>query len=129
MHGDLYATLSGLFWSVSVICMRVSGRRIPPVPLTFFKSTVAIACFFVTVLLFREPMFPSLGWGDYARLFVSGVLGITIADTMFAAALNRLGASMQALADCIYSPAMAGVGFLMFQEILGAWEILAGRLL
>lgn len=129
MHqGDLFAILAGFFWSLSVILMRVSGFSIPPVPLTFFKSAVAVPCFFLSVPVLGEPMFPDLSAGAYARLVVSAVLGISIADTMFVAALNRLGASLQALADCIYAPAMAGIGFLMFGERLGAWELAGGSL-
>ncbi|MDA0811527.1 MAG: hypothetical protein O3C21_03905 [Verrucomicrobia bacterium] len=112
-HGDL--------WSVSVILMRVSGLSIPPVPLTFFKSSVAVCCFVIAVPIVGVPFFVRLEAEAYVRLACSAVLGISIADTMFAAALNRLGASLQALADCIYSPAIAGVGFLMFGELLGPW--------
>ena len=129
MHqGDIFAILAGLFWSVSVILMRVSGLKIPPVPLTFFKSTVAVVFFAATVMVLNDPVYPELKPGVWMRLVVSAVLGISIADTMFAAALNRLGASLQALADCIYAPAVAGVGFLMFHEILGSWELLGGAL-
>jgi drug/metabolite transporter (DMT)-like permease len=127
-QGDSYALLSGFFWSISVVLMRVSGHSIPPIPLTFFKSTVAIICFAVASPLLGEPLIPELSANEYFRLCASAVLGITIADTLIAAALNRLGASMQALADCIYAPAMAVIGFLMFQEQLSTWEILGGTL-
>jgi drug/metabolite transporter (DMT)-like permease len=75
-----------------------------------------------------EPFIQDLSARDYGRLAVSAVLGITIADTMYAAALNRLGASLQALASCTYAPSMAAVGFLLFGEWLGPWEILGGSL-
>ena len=127
-QGDSYALLSGFFWSISVVLMRVSGHSIPPIPLTFFKSTVAIICFAVASPLLGEPLIPELSANEYFRLCASAVLGITIADTLIAAALNRLGASMQALADCIYAPAMAVIGFLMFQEQLSTWEILGGTI-
>ena len=59
---------------------------------------------------------------------VSAILGITIADTLYAAALNRLGASLQALAGVMYSSSMVTVGFLLFGEMLGGWELLGGAL-
>ena len=126
--GDLFALLSGFFWSFSVILMRVAGFTIGPIPLTFFKSVVAILCFLVVVLLLRVPLAPDLSGADYGRLILSGILGITIADTLFAAALNRLGASLQAIADCIYSPAIIMVGFILFGEVLGPWEFFGGGL-
>tara|TARA_R110002096_G_scaffold327036_1_gene520994 strand:+ start:245 stop:1129 length:885 start_codon:yes stop_codon:yes gene_type:complete len=126
--GDICAITSGFFWSFSVILMRISGFTIPPLPLTFFKSFIAIIGFAVVLIFLREPWLPDLDGMTWFRLIVSSVLGISIADTMFAAALNRLGASLQALADCIYAPSVAFVGFLMFGEGLSAWELIGGAL-
>ncbi len=127
-QGDIYAITSGIFWSFSVILMRISGYSIPPVPLTFFKSFIAIIGFGTVLLFVGDPLLPEYDGLVWTRLIVSAVLGISIADTMFAAALNRLGASLQALADCIYAPAMTVVGFLMFGEALTAVELLGGAL-
>lgn len=124
--GELQAVLAALFWSVTVILIRISGLSVSAIPLTFFKSFVALACFLLAIPLSGAPLLPELSAYDYGRLVMSGVLGISIADTMFVAALNRLGASLQALADCIYAPALAVVGFLMFGEMLNRWECLGG---
>ena len=40
--------------------------------------------------------------------------------------LNRLGASLQALADCAYAPSIAFIGFVLFGELLSTWEIIGG---
>jgi len=127
-QGDIYAILSGFFWSFSVILMRVSGFTIPPIPLTFFKSFVAILCFFGASIWLGESLVPALSANAWMRLCISGVLGITLADTLIASALNRLGASMHALADCIYAPSMVAVGFVMFGERLTGWELFGGTL-
>lgn len=126
--GDLFAIGAGFFWSFSVILMRISGFTIPPLPLTIFKSFVAILGFATLLLVMREPLIPAYSRDVWLRLVVSAIIGISIADTMFAAALNRLGASLQALADCIYAPTLAFVGFLMFRETLTLWEVLGGIL-
>ena len=127
-QGDIYAIISGFFWSFSVILMRISGFTIPPIPLTFFKSFIAILGFGTVLLFVGDPFLPHYDSTVWFRLVISAILGISIADTMFAAALNRLGASLQALADCIYAPAMTVVGFLMFSESLTALELLGGAL-
>jgi drug/metabolite transporter (DMT)-like permease len=75
-----------------------------------------------------EPFIPDLAPSTWTRLIISAILGISIADTMFAAALNRLGASLQALADCIYAPSVAFVGLLMFGEGLSPMELIGGAL-
>ena len=128
INGELAAVTSALFWSVSVILLRLSGLKLAPIPLTFFKSWVAVVCFLLTILGLGLPLLPGLPEGAYLRLVASAVLGIAIADTMFVAALRRLGASLQALADCVYAPSVAAVGFLMFGESLTALEFLGGSL-
>lgn len=124
--GDFFALAAGFFWSFSVVLMRISGFSIPPLPLTFFKSFVAIIGFLTVLVFTGDPFLPEYDWLTWLRLVVSAILGISIADTMFAAALNRLGASLQALADCIYAPSVAFVGFLMFGEGLGPGELIGG---
>ncbi|MAS97266.1 MAG: hypothetical protein CMO55_29085 [Verrucomicrobiales bacterium] len=126
--GDICAIATGFFWSFSVILMRVSGFSIRPLPLTFFKSFIAILGFLTVLLVMREPLFPTYEPMIWVRLVVSAILGISIADTMFAAALNRLGASLQALADCVYAPAIALVGYFMFGEGLTWLEMIGGAI-
>ena len=124
--GDLYAVGSALAWSFALILMRVAGRQVPPIPLTFFKNSIALVLVVITLLVMGEPLFVKLDTYDYVRLVVSAVLGIAVADTMVAAALNRLGASLQALADCAYAPSIAFIGFVLFGELLSTWEIIGG---
>lgn len=124
--GDLYAAGSALAWSFALILMRVAGHQIPPIPLTFFKNFIALILVFITLLALGEPLFVRLETYDYVRLVVSAVLGIAVADTMVASAVNRLGASMQALADCAYAPSIAFIGFVLFGELLSTWEIIGG---
>jgi len=111
-----------------VILMRISGLTIPPLPLTLFRSFVAIVGFVVVLLFTDDSLLPNYDAMTWLRLVASAILGISIADTLFAAALNRLGASLQALADCIYAPSVAVVGFFLFGEGLTAWELIGGAL-
>ncbi|MFC7338956.1 DMT family transporter [Haloferula chungangensis] len=126
--GDFCAIASALVWSISVILMRVSGYQVPPLPLNFFKSSIALICLVLSHAAVRENWWPELSPTEHLRMIISAVIGISLADTMIAAALNRLGASLQALADCLYSPAIITVGFLMFGETLNTWEMIGGAL-
>lgn len=126
--GDIYALLAGFFWSFSVILMRIGGFSVAPVPLTFFKSFIAILGFVVVLLVQGGPWWPDYDAMTWTRLVLSAILGISVADTLFAAALNRLGASLQALADCVYAPSVAFVGFLLFGEGLTPLEWIGGSL-
>ncbi|MDP7495729.1 MAG: DMT family transporter, partial [Roseibacillus sp.] len=127
-EGEIFAVLAALIWSSCVILMRIAGFQIPPVALTVFKGGTATIFFVIAIPLIGESFFPSLSVSNYLRLTVSAILGITIADTLYAAALNRLGASLQALAGVMYSPSMVAVGFLLFGEMLGRWELFGGGL-
>ena len=126
--GDIYAVSSALFWSFSVILMRIAGYQIPPIPLTFFKNCIALICLVFVMLVLGKSFVVDLSLVDYLRLTLSAVMGICFADPMIAAALNRLGASLQALADCAYAPAITCIGFLMFGESLTHWELIGGFL-
>ena len=43
-------------------------------------------------------------------------IGITIGDVLFFASLNRLGASLEAIAGCMYSPIVMLLAFVLFGE-------------
>lgn len=113
---------------MAVILMRVSGFQIAPYPLNFFKNCVTVLLIAAVLLVLGESWWPDLQPEELVRLVISAVLGISVADTMIAAALNRLGASLQALADCAYAPSIVLVGLLMFGEMLSMWELIGGVL-
>jgi drug/metabolite transporter (DMT)-like permease len=128
LMGDLFALGSALANSFAVIFMRVAGYQIPPLSLNFFRVCVGVVLTVLTLVVLGEPLLMALPAVDYWRLIISAVLGIAVADTMIAASINRLGASLQALANCAYTPAITLVGFVMYGEMLNSWEIIGGLL-
>lgn len=124
--GEQLALGAAFVWSIAVILIRISGMEISALPLTIFKSGVAALAFFFTLGFLDVSWWPDLSGKEWATLILSGILGISVADTMVVAALNRLGASLHALADCLYAPSMALVGFLLFGERLTGWEMAGG---
>lgn len=124
--GEQLALAAAFVWSVAVILIRLSGLVIAPLPLTLFKTVVAVLCFALTLPFIDVPLLPELSPTAWGRLVISALLGISIADTMVVAALKKLGAGLHAIADCVYAPCMAFVGFMMFHESLNAWEVLGG---
>ena len=124
--GEILALGAALVWSVAVILIRMSGLLIAPLPLTFFKSAVATLLFILTLPFVDAPVLPDLSNLEWWRLLISSILGISIADTMVVAALKKLGASLHAIADCLYAPSMAVVGYFLLKQSLSAWECLGG---
>ena len=61
--------------------------------------------FLVTLPILGIALFaPEHSTRDWVTLLLSGALGIGVADTLFFASLNRLGAANSAVVDCLYSP-------------------------
>jgi drug/metabolite transporter (DMT)-like permease len=61
---------------------------------------------------------------DYLLLFLSGALGIGISDSLLFAALNRLGAGLTAIVDCLYSPFIIGLSIIWLSEVLTVWQLI-----
>ncbi|MCB0422304.1 MAG: DMT family transporter, partial [Bdellovibrionales bacterium] len=84
--------------------------------------------FFSTLIVFHQPFWLDLSLTNWTLLALSAVLGITIGDTLFIAALNRIGPSSQAIIDGLYSPLLAVAGFFIFKEAVSFLEIMGGLL-
>lgn len=103
--GEIYSASCALLWAAAVLLFRKSGESVPPVALNLFKSAVAVLLFGLTMLVLRVPLLPAERTALQAlTLLASGAVGIGIADSLFFASLNRLGASRAAIVNCAYSP-------------------------
>lgn len=119
--GEFSAAFCALVWAFAVILFRRSGEVVAPVALNLFKTVVGLALFLVTLPLVGVPLAPAdAAAADWAALLLSGVLGIAVADSLFFASLNRLGAGRSAIVDCLYSPLVVLCSFLFLgNEPLG----------
>lgn len=102
--GEIASVSSAAFWAIAVVLFKKTGEKAAPLPLNLFKNVVALV-FFIPAAQFIEKR-PEGDATFWLLLAVSGVVGITLADTLFFAALNRLGAGLNAVVDCLYSPSM-----------------------
>ena len=124
--GELYALLCALVFALAVVMFRKIGESVPPVALNLFKGVVALVLLLPTMALLGVPFVPpDASLADWGLLAASGVLGITVADTLFFASLNRLGASGSAIVDCLYSPLLILCAFVYLGEPIGAVLLLA----
>lgn len=113
--GELAAIFCALTWAAAVILFRRSGASLSPLSLNLFKNSLALILFALTTLAASVDARWPLGalWPEGASgahvvaLLVSGALGLGLADTLFLAALNRLGAGRTAVIECLYSPFVA----------------------
>ncbi len=126
--GETLALAAALSWSAGVILFRKLGDQSPPVAVNLFKNAVTVVLLALTLPLAGTPFLPDRPASDWLLLVVSGLLGISLADTLFFMALNRLGAGLVAVVDTLYAPAVIGLSVLFLGERLGA-QVLVGAVL
>ena len=128
MLGSLFAISSAFFWASAVILFKKSGDIFSPLSLNIYKSVVALVLVLVTMVILGIPFFPQATLKDWLLLALSGIFGITLADIFFFMALNKLGASLVAIVECLYLPSVLFFSFIILGETLGTGEIIGSLL-
>lgn len=97
--------------------------------LNLFKTTVGFVLFAVSIPLAGSVFAPPDATAeDWVILLLSGAVGIAVADTLFFAALNRLGAGRSAIVDCLYSPFIILWAVVLLHEKVGMYHLGAAAL-
>jgi drug/metabolite transporter (DMT)-like permease len=128
MIGILCSTGAAFFWAAAVIMFKKSGEAFSPMALNLFKGIVTLLLLVPTLWLAGIPLFPVRPVYDWTLFSISGLLGITLADTFFFMALKRLGASRWAVVDCLYLPFIILISTLFLNESIGAKGIVGALL-
>jgi len=124
--GEFYSALCALLWAIAIILARKSGEQVSPVPLNFFKGVVGLVLFLITLPIAGVSYWPDTATlRDFAILAASGAIGIGIADSVFFASLNRLGAGRSAIVDCLYSPFIIICSYFFLGSKVGFMLLLA----
>ena len=126
--GEICALGAAMVWATAVILFRRSGETIAPFSLNLFRVGVSSLLLLGVLLLAGETLFRGRPLGDCFILAASGVIGIALSDTLFHRCLNLVGAGINAVVDCLYSPFVAVMAFLLLDERLGPFQ-LAGMVL
>ena len=124
-----FGETSALLWGIAVILFRISGRSVRPLSLNLFKCTLCILLFIPTVLILGDPLVPAFPIRHYALLFLSGIIGIGISDTLFFASLNRIGANLTAILLCSYSPSVIILATFFLGERMSLLQLLGVALI
>ena len=131
--GEVCALAAALCWSVSLVLFKQS-EQVSAQSMNLFKNVTAVVLLALTLVALGGRFDSARSGADWARLVVSGVLGIAIADTLVFMALRRLGAGLLAVVDCAYAPTIVCLSVLWpgervgLQFALGAALVLAGVL-
>ena len=134
MSGELASILCAFLWAVALVIFRAGGRHVGPVALNLFKNIVGLLLFAISLVVLAwwrghelaQVFLPAeLAWQQYLALFLSGGIGIGIADTILFASLNRLGAGRHAIVEVLYSPFVVLCSAIYLSEPL-EWTLFAG---
>lgn len=123
--GELAALGAAVLWAAASLLFARAGRTTRPVALNFVKTLIGLVSFVATVAVLHGTVWPStisadaLGW-----LAFSGFVGLTIGDSAFFAALNRLGARRAMLSWALVPPTTALLAWPVLDEVFGIWAVL-----
>lgn len=121
--GELCALGAALVWATAVIFFRKSGETTPPFSLNLFRVGISALVLTSLAMASGETIFEGRAPADLMWLAVSGVVGIALSDTLFHRSLNMVGAGLNAIVDCLYSPFVAVFAFMLLGERLGPWQL------
>ena len=120
--GEVAALSAACLWSIASVVYSKLGLTIPPLQLNLIKGIIAIGFFIFTILITGE-LFPSIATLPMCLLLLSGVIGISLGDTLFFNTINSLGPRRTLLMQTLTSPMSAIFGLIFLQERLNslAW--------
>ncbi|MDY0108915.1 MAG: DMT family transporter [Candidatus Krumholzibacteria bacterium] len=116
--GEFFALLTAAFWAGAVILFKRSGEELPPLLLNALRVSVSSVLLLLTMAAVRQPPWRPAPLQDFLLIAASGVIAIAVADTLFHASLNRIGAGLTAIVDCLYPPLTAFFALLLLGEVL-----------
>jgi drug/metabolite transporter (DMT)-like permease len=125
--GELAALTAALLWAAGSLLFARAGQRTAPVVLNLVKTAGGLLMTALTVLALGGALVPrqltpdEVGW-----LALSGVLGLTVGDSAFFVALNRLGARKAMLLWAVVPLATALLAWPVLDEVPGPAAAVGG---
>ena len=128
--GIISALGSAASWAFATVLFDRLGKSIPAAGMTFFKGIFSLLLMFL--LIMYTGGFDHVEMRDFVFLALSGIIGISIGDTLFFRSLQDLGAKVQVLYFMLGQVVTIVLSFLLLGEVLsmekyiGAIVLIAG---
>lgn len=120
--GEFFALSSALVWALAVILFRRSGETLPAFELNLFKNFFGMVLLVPTILVVDGLQLPDFTASELLLVFVSGLIGIAVADTWYLKALNMMGASRTGIVSSLFSPFVIFLSAIFLGERLVPWQ-------
>ena len=122
--GEIAALSAAAAWAVASLMFTRLGARVPPVALNLAKCVIALVLLSATgVALGADLPGAELDRRDLTMLAVSGLVGLTIGDSLYFGALLALGPRRALLLWALTPPATVLLGWVFLGEHLVAGQI------
>lgn len=125
--GIIAALGSAASWAFATVVFDRLGKLIPAAGMTFFKGLFSLV--FMLILILCTGGFDQLSIHDFFFLALSGIIGISIGDTLFFRSLQDLGAKVQVLYFMLGQIVTMLLSFLLLGELLSVEEYIGATIL
>lgn len=127
--GKALALSCAVIWAFAVILFKRSSESMSPLSLNLFKTSIASVILLPIWYFSDKVMIPeTISSRDLWLLAFSGIIGITLADSLFFVCLKNLGAGPYAIIDCIYSPGMIFMSWAILGEPMTVFHLIGSGL-
>lgn len=118
--GFIAALASAASWAFATVLFERIGKVVPYTGITFLKGLFSIVLM-LGFAIYNGNLF-ECGFKEFAILAMSGIIGISIGDTLFFKSLQELGAKMQVLFFMLGQVVTMLLSFLLLGDILSIME-------
>lgn len=127
MLGIMAALASAASWAFGTVVFERLGKHIPYAGITFLKGTFSIILMSLLALAMGD--WSQISSRDAAILAASGIIGISIGDTLFFRSLQDLGAKTQVLYFLLGQVVTMLLSFMLLGEVLGLTQYIGSTVL
>ena len=119
--GELASLSASGVWATASLIFSRLGKTISALALNWLKCVIALVLMVISLLILEGTVWPaSLGLWETTILAISGVVGLTLGDTAFFHALNRIGPRRTLLLGAMSPPMTAILAVPVLGEPLDA---------
>ena len=120
--GEFLSLSCAMLWAFAVIFYKRAGDHFNAYEMNLFKSTFVLILMLPTVLITEGFAIPQFSMNQFGLIFISGFVGIMLADMFYLRALQLIGASLTGITGSLYSPFVVGLSLLFLGEVLQFWQ-------
>lgn len=120
--GEFLSLLCALLWAFAVIFYKRAGDHFNAYEMNLFKSAFVLLLMIPTVLITDGINIPDMNQKQFWLIFISGFVGIMLADFFYLRALQLIGASLTGITGSLYSPFVVGLSMMFLSESLSSWQ-------